>query len=157
MLQQARKQLETELETTLHSFGDVCCLYTAVLVSPVQSIVQSTVQSTVQSMVQSRVQLLQRLKMYVLPQLTVGDLCHLGVCKIIPRTVRGVVDINIVQRTTRGIGHVKSTHVATTRGILRKGLYDAFIRSWGIPESVDSITVSCHHYNIYQPSHWKFQ
>ena len=64
MLQQARKQLETELETTLHSFGDVCCLYTAVLVSPVQSIVQSTVQSTVQSMVQSRVQLLQRPKMY---------------------------------------------------------------------------------------------
>ena len=40
MLQQARKQLETELETTLHSFGDVCCLYTAVLVSPVQSRVQ---------------------------------------------------------------------------------------------------------------------
>ena len=37
MRQQARKQLETELETTLHSFGDVCCLYTAVLVSPVQS------------------------------------------------------------------------------------------------------------------------
>ena len=37
MLQQARKQLETELEMTLHSFGDVCCLYTAVLVSPVQS------------------------------------------------------------------------------------------------------------------------
>ena len=56
MLQQARKQLETELETTLHSFGDVCCLYTAVLVSPVHS----PVQSTVQSMVQSRVQLLQR-------------------------------------------------------------------------------------------------
>ena len=53
MLQQARKQLETELETTRHSFGDVCYLYTAVLVSPVQSIVQS--------MVQSRVQLLQSL------------------------------------------------------------------------------------------------
>ena len=51
MPQQARKQLETELETTLHSFGDVGCLYTGVLVSPVQSIVQS--------MVQSRVQLLQ--------------------------------------------------------------------------------------------------
>ena len=32
-LQQARKQLETELETALHSFGDACCLYTAVLVS----------------------------------------------------------------------------------------------------------------------------
>ena len=44
ILQQARKQLETELETTLHSFGDVCCLYTAVMVSPVQSIVQSRVQ-----------------------------------------------------------------------------------------------------------------
>ena len=41
MPQQARKQLETELETTLHSFGDVCCLYTAVLVSPVHSPVQS--------------------------------------------------------------------------------------------------------------------
>ena len=46
MLQQARKQLETELETTLHSFGDVCCLYTAVLFSPVQSIVQSSPQSS---------------------------------------------------------------------------------------------------------------
>ena len=45
-LQQARKQLETELETTLHSFGDVCCLYTSVLVSPVQSIVQSSPQSS---------------------------------------------------------------------------------------------------------------
>ena len=57
-MQQARKQLETELETTLHSFGDVCCMYTAVLVSPVQSIVQSSpVHSPVQSMVQSRVQL----------------------------------------------------------------------------------------------------
>ena len=49
MLQQARKQLETELETTLHSFGDVCCLYTAVLVSPVQSIVQSSPQSSPRS------------------------------------------------------------------------------------------------------------
>ena len=47
-------QLETELETTLHSFGDVCCLYTAVLVSPVQSIVQSSPQSSpVHSPVQS--------------------------------------------------------------------------------------------------------
>ena len=34
MPQQARKQLETELETTLQNYGDVCCLYTAVLVSP---------------------------------------------------------------------------------------------------------------------------
>ena len=42
MPQQARKQLETELETTLHSFGDVCCMCTAVLVSPVQSIVKSS-------------------------------------------------------------------------------------------------------------------
>ena len=30
MQQQASKQLETNL----HSFGDICCLYTAVLVSP---------------------------------------------------------------------------------------------------------------------------
>ena len=48
MLQQARKQLETELETTLHSFGDVCCLYTFVF-SPVQSIVQSSPQSSPES------------------------------------------------------------------------------------------------------------
>ena len=39
MPQQARKQLETELEMTIHSFGDVCYQYTAVLVSPVQSMV----------------------------------------------------------------------------------------------------------------------
>ena len=37
MPQQARKQLETELETTPFSFGDACCLYTAVSVSQVQS------------------------------------------------------------------------------------------------------------------------
>ena len=49
MLQQARKQLETELETTLHSFGDVCCLYTAVLVSPVQSSPQSSPWSSPES------------------------------------------------------------------------------------------------------------
>ena len=48
MLQQARKQLETELETTLHSFGDVGCLYTAVLFSPVHA-VHSPVHSPVQS------------------------------------------------------------------------------------------------------------
>ena len=33
----ARKQLEAELGTSCCSFGGVCCLYTAVLVSPVQS------------------------------------------------------------------------------------------------------------------------
>ena len=37
MPQQARKQLETELETIPFSFGDVCCLYTAVSVSQVLS------------------------------------------------------------------------------------------------------------------------
>ena len=39
MPQQARKQLETELETTFRSFAGVCCLYTAAfkLVSLVQS------------------------------------------------------------------------------------------------------------------------
>ena len=41
MSQQARKQLETELEMTLHSFGDVCCLSSPVH-SPVRSIVQSS-------------------------------------------------------------------------------------------------------------------
>ena len=50
MPQQARKQLETELETTLHSFGDVCCLYTAVLVSPVHGPAQSpALQSSLQA------------------------------------------------------------------------------------------------------------
>ena len=51
MRQQARKQLETELETTCCSPGGVRCLYTAVLVSPVQaSLVQSSpVHSPVQS------------------------------------------------------------------------------------------------------------
>ena len=43
---QARKQLETELETSCCSLGGVRCLYTAVLVSPVQS---SPVHSPVQS------------------------------------------------------------------------------------------------------------
>jgi len=37
MPQLARKQLETELETNCCSLGGVHCLYTAVLVSPVQS------------------------------------------------------------------------------------------------------------------------
>ena len=46
MPQQARKQLETELETSCCSLGGVRCLYTAVLVSPVQS---SPVHSPVQS------------------------------------------------------------------------------------------------------------
>ena len=41
MPQQARKQLETELETSCCSLGGVRCLYTAV-----QSIVQSIVQSS---------------------------------------------------------------------------------------------------------------
>ena len=40
MPQQARKQLEAELETNCCSLGGVHCLYTAVLVSPVQSRVQ---------------------------------------------------------------------------------------------------------------------
>jgi len=40
MPQLARKQLETELETNCCSLGGVHCLYTAVLVSPVQSRVQ---------------------------------------------------------------------------------------------------------------------
>ena len=53
MPQQARKKLETELETSCFSLGGVRCLYTAVLVSPVHSPVQS-------SPVQSRVQVLQR-------------------------------------------------------------------------------------------------
>jgi len=51
MPQQARKQLETELETSRCSLGDVRCLYIAVLVSPVQS---SPVQSIVQSSPESR-------------------------------------------------------------------------------------------------------
>ena len=37
MIQQARKQLEAELEKSCCSLGSVRCLYTAVLVSPVQS------------------------------------------------------------------------------------------------------------------------
>jgi len=37
MPQQARKQLEAELGTSFCSLDGVCCLYTAVLVSPVQS------------------------------------------------------------------------------------------------------------------------
>jgi len=37
MPQQARKQLEAELETICCSIGDIRCLYTAVLVSPVQN------------------------------------------------------------------------------------------------------------------------
>ena len=45
MPQQARKQLEAELETNCCNLGGVCCLYTAVLVSPVQSIVQSSPKS----------------------------------------------------------------------------------------------------------------
>jgi len=40
MPQQARKQLEAELEKSCCSLGGVPCLYTAVLVSPVQSRVQ---------------------------------------------------------------------------------------------------------------------
>ena len=39
MPQQARS--ETELETTLHSLGDVCCPHTTVLVSPVHNPVYS--------------------------------------------------------------------------------------------------------------------
>ena len=45
MPQQARKQLEAELEKSCCSLGGVRCLYTAVLVSPVQSIVQSSPES----------------------------------------------------------------------------------------------------------------
>ena len=37
MPQQARKQLEAELEKSCCSLGGICCLYTAILVSPVQS------------------------------------------------------------------------------------------------------------------------
>ena len=37
MPKQARNQLEAELETSCCSLGGVRCLYTAVLVSPVQS------------------------------------------------------------------------------------------------------------------------
>jgi len=51
MPQQARKQLEAELGTSFCSLGGVYCLYTAVLVSPVQS---SPVQSIVQSSPESR-------------------------------------------------------------------------------------------------------
>ena len=46
MPQQARKQLETELETTCCSLGGVRCLYTTVQSSPVQS---SPVQSSPES------------------------------------------------------------------------------------------------------------
>jgi len=53
MPQRARKQLEAELETSYCSLGGVHCLYTTVLVSPVQS-------SVVYSPVHSRVQVLQR-------------------------------------------------------------------------------------------------
>ena len=45
MPQQARKQLEAELEKSCCSLGGVRCLYTAILVSPVQS---SPVQSSVE-------------------------------------------------------------------------------------------------------------
>jgi len=62
MPQQARKQLEAELEKSCCSLGGVHCLYTAILVSPVQS---STVQSSpVHSPAQSRVQVLQRPSRY---------------------------------------------------------------------------------------------
>jgi len=37
MPQQDRKQLEAELGTSFCSLGGICCLYTVVLVSPVQS------------------------------------------------------------------------------------------------------------------------
>ena len=58
MPQQARKQLEAELEKSRCSLGGIRCLYAAILVSPVQS---SPVHSPVQSSpVQSRVQVLQR-------------------------------------------------------------------------------------------------
>ena len=53
MPQQGRKQLEAELEKSCCSLGGVRCLYTAILVSPVQS-------SPVHSPVQSGVQVLQR-------------------------------------------------------------------------------------------------
>ena len=46
MPQQARKQLEAELEKSCCSLGGVRCLYTAILVSPVQS---SPVQSSPES------------------------------------------------------------------------------------------------------------
>jgi len=45
MPQQARRQLEAELETSCCSLGGVRCLYTAVLISPVRSIVQSSPES----------------------------------------------------------------------------------------------------------------
>ena len=45
MPQQARRQLEAELDTSCCSLGGVRCLYIAVLVSPVQSIVQSSPES----------------------------------------------------------------------------------------------------------------
>ena len=51
MSQQAKKQLEAELKTTSCSLGGVYCLYSAVLVSPVQS---SLVQSIAQSSPESR-------------------------------------------------------------------------------------------------------
>ena len=51
MPHQARKQLEAELGTSFCSLGGIYCLYTAVLVSPVQS---SPVQSIVQSSPESR-------------------------------------------------------------------------------------------------------
>ena len=51
MPQQARKQLEAELEKSCCSLGGICCLYTAILVSPVQS---SPVQSIAQSSPESR-------------------------------------------------------------------------------------------------------
>jgi len=37
MPQQARKQTEAELQRSCSSLGGICCLYTAVLVSPVHS------------------------------------------------------------------------------------------------------------------------
>jgi len=45
--QQAKKQLEAELKTTSCSLGGIYCLYTALLVCPVQSSLdQSTAQSS---------------------------------------------------------------------------------------------------------------
>ena len=49
MPQLAKKQLKRELETSLHSLGDVCCICTAVLVSPESSPVHSPGHGPVQS------------------------------------------------------------------------------------------------------------
>ena len=74
MPRQARKQLEAELEKSCCSLGGVRCLYTAILVSPVQS-------SPVHGPVQSRVQVLQR-PLSSRHVMRLAQMFNLGWCKL---------------------------------------------------------------------------